>query len=1242
MGERFSWDKLLRRGKQDEDNTINITPNEEPMAPVASLKSTTPVAQSVPLAKASPDTMAPPPMAQEPTAPKAPLVIEWNQYQQIAESAQPPVESAAAPAPPTVAPPVPASNPVAQAPAGHETSEVAHAFWNKMGSETAEALHSTPAAVPPAPAAGINLGWDDVELTPAERAAGKTGELPPVASIPTAPEISAPVQPLISEIPPAVAPMTPAPAEEAPAGVVEADIFQPIQVELLGASTPEWAAPAPVEAAIPAPIAPESIAPASDFPVFGTSEVPPAPAAEVEVPPTVEPLVEATSAPVSELKPASEGLQPIEVGEPRWLGTPSSINEEKPRLMGFGEGTRVLGSTSEPISQETSNPAEPAPVEETPVANPWASLTKPVETPTEAPAASAWNLPPVTAPAPEAPVSEEAPQTSAWNLPPVTPVVSEVPTLETLPTESAEAAPAAVEPAVSEVAPEAPIASAWNMPPVAEPAQEQATNELPPIAAPIEETTSAWGQIDTAPEAEPPTTEAPAAEAPFSWSQISEAAPVMPAPIMVEEPLVAELPPVAEPIAPTWEASPASVAPSVPPIFESPAEVTSSETEAPEVLAEAPQVPANEVPSIFTTPPAAEVPAPEAPAALSDVPSIFTPPPASETPAAPPSDPTAIPPAYAKRSADDLSVQKARDNRLGDLLVGNKLITQKQLDRALERQKETNERLGQILIAMQTMSEKRLLQVLSAQKGVSPWHLETDAPTQEAVALVPEQMCRIFQVIPVAIRGDLLLLAMRDTEDIEAIEAIRNHTKRRIEPVLADEARLAYTIDKSFGIAETRRLAAMDELVGEALHGVDNSRPLGTQERAILSEEDTRPVVGLVNQIIEDGIRMRASDVHIEPGYEKIEIRYRLDGRLTTVRDLPIELLPMLVARVKILSELDIVEYRMPQDGRITAQFGPHVVDLRVSVLPNYHGPRVVLRILDKSVGLKKLTDLGFEDRNLSLFKDLVAKPYGLFLVTGPTGSGKTTTLYSALNELRDTATNIMTCEDPVEYDLAGINQSQVNEKVGLTFAHQLRAILRQDPDVVLVGEIRDKETAETAIRAAMTGHMVLSTLHCNDAPGAIPRLLDMGVDPYLLSTALVGTMSQRLVRVLCSHCKTEDDATAEETETMAKLFGVPDVKKIWRANGCDECYNTGYKGRMAVHEILPVAEEIAHLIAERAPMETLRTRAGYYGYLPMQQDAAARVLRGETTLEEAKRLISFDTFEKLDAPRSLEWKSAS
>ena len=497
MGERFSWDKLLRRGKQDEDNTINITPNEEPMAPVAPLKSKNNVSQSVPLAKASPDVIAPPPMAQDPAAPaapKAPLVIEWNQYQQLADSNAPAAEAISAPAPEMSAPPAaPASMPPATAPAPAptaEVSEVANAFWNKMGSETAEALHSAPTTQPPA----ANLGWDDVELTPAERASGRTGEVPPTAQIPVASHSIAPEptipQPIVSEpiapvaqsssfAPPTV-PVDPTPMQpisspliaesEAPAGIVEADIFQPIQVELLSAPAPEWSAPATSPtppAAEPTPVAP----------IAEEATVPPA--IPVETPPALEPL---------SLTPSASGLQPLEVGEPRRSGGFGSSYdaEERPRLMGFGEGMKVLGASSEPVSQEVTPVAEVAPeiTVETPapMANPWASLSAPTEVAT--------------------PTTVETPAASAWNLPPVTPPVAE------------EVAPA-----------EAPEAPAWNLPPEESAAPETAS-ELPPITEPVQESTSAWGQVDTTPEPEPA-----APIAPFSWSQMSEASPAMTAPI---------------------------------------------------------------------------------------------------------------------------------------------------------------------------------------------------------------------------------------------------------------------------------------------------------------------------------------------------------------------------------------------------------------------------------------------------------------------------------------------------------------------------------------------------------------------------------------------------------------------------------------------------------------------------------------------------------------------------------------
>jgi len=480
------------------------------------------------------------------------------------------------------------------------------------------------------------------------------------------------------------------------------------------------------------------------------------------------------------------------------------------------------------------------------------------------------------------------------------------------------------------------------------------------------------------------------------------------------------------------------------------------------------------------------------------------------------------------------------------------------------------------------------------------------------------------------------MLAMKNPGDIEIIELVRNITGLRIEPVLADEGRLLQLIESAYFANEeaSNSSKSVDNFVKQALetYGGDGIS-FSNIEKANLGSIDTRPVVGLVNQIVLEAISRKASDVHIEPMSEKIDVRYRIDGELVFTMSIPSALGPMLCTRIKIMAGVDIVETRVPQDGRISAEVGDREIDLRVSVLPSYHGPRIVMRILDQGVGVRGMGNLGFSENNLQLFKNLIERPYGLFLVTGPTGSGKTTTLYTALNDLKNGRNNIMTCEDPVEYLIDGINQSQVNEKVGLTFAKQLRAILRQDPDIVLVGEIRDQETAETAIRASMTGHMVLSTLHTNDAPSSIPRLLDMGIDPFLLSTSLVGVLSQRLLRVLCPSCKNEGTATGEESEILRSVFGGSGDETVFRAVGCDSCFGSGYNGRMAIHELMPVTAEISKMIAEHVAIETIRETASCYGYKSIQEDALRRIREGTTSVKEAKRLISFETIERQTDP---------
>lgn len=557
--------------------------------------------------------------------------------------------------------------------------------------------------------------------------------------------------------------------------------------------------------------------------------------------------------------------------------------------------------------------------------------------------------------------------------------------------------------------------------------------------------------------------------------------------------------------------------------------------------------------------------------------------------------------------------------RIGDLLVDYRLITEDQLKLALDLQRRRPAPIGKLLVELGFISSRTLLSTLAAQYGVRPWYLEDQPPTVAAMRAVPSSLCKSLAIVPVALHSDLLLLAMHNPSDIEAIESVRRVTNLRVEPVYADPDLLDDVLSRIVGPSANND---MDKFVDAALEHFESSRV--DDKRDDLTEEETRPVVGLVNNLLAEAIRMGASDVHIEPRQGRVDVRYRVDGMMKKVGEIPGSLLPMLTTRLKIMAELDIVEYRVPQDGRVQATVDGREIDMRVSVLPNHYGQRIVLRILDKKRSLKSLPEIGFEGRNLSLFREMIKKPYGMFLVTGPTGSGKTTTLYAALKEVKAEHNNVMTCEDPIEYDLDGVNQSQVNEKVGLTFARQLRAILRQDPDVVLVGEIRDNETAETAMRAAMTGHLVLSTLHTNDALGAIPRLSDMGIDPALLSTSLLGVMSQRLVRTLCPHCKRRGRVKDGE-KGLFEAFGI-NVDALYTSTGCKECSGTGFKGRRAVMELVSVNPEISEAIANREPVERLRQRAVSHGFISLQHDVLNVVASGATSLAEAQRVVLLDT----------------
>lgn len=574
----------------------------------------------------------------------------------------------------------------------------------------------------------------------------------------------------------------------------------------------------------------------------------------------------------------------------------------------------------------------------------------------------------------------------------------------------------------------------------------------------------------------------------------------------------------------------------------------------------------------------------------------------------------------------------ANPKNLGEILVARKLLTRAQLQQARDAQRRSAMSLASTVVSLGLVTEEMLLRALAAEWHVAAWSLEKDRPQAAAVAKLPTAACRQYQMLPVEIRGDLLLVAMRNPGDLDAIELARNVSQMRVEPVLAHEDRLAAEIENWSGAGVDS--ARIDGHVQRALAEVDRRDP-NASAPVELMEEETRPVVGLVNQILGDAIRMRASDVHFEPARRGIELRFRIDGQLVKIRDIPNDLQSMLVTRIKIMAELDIVEQRVPQDGRMTVAMHGRNVDLRVSALPSIHGQRIVLRVLDRQAGIRSLESIGFAPDNLARLRKLVHRPYGLFLVTGPTGSGKTTTLYGALAEVKTEANNVMTCEDPVEYEMPGIAQSQVNEKIGLTFATQLRAILRQDPDVILVGEIRDQETAETAIRASLTGHLVMSTLHCNDALSAVPRMLDMGVEPYLLSTSLVGVMAQRLVRKVCPACAGERAPSSEEAEIF-QAHNLPVPGAIPQARGCGDCFQIGYRGRTAISELLPVTSEIAAQIAAKAPVAAIAESGAAHGFRPMQGDALDLVMSGLTTLEEVQRVVSFDECAASERPPSL------
>lgn len=545
--------------------------------------------------------------------------------------------------------------------------------------------------------------------------------------------------------------------------------------------------------------------------------------------------------------------------------------------------------------------------------------------------------------------------------------------------------------------------------------------------------------------------------------------------------------------------------------------------------------------------------------------------------------------------------------RLGDLLVEANVLTEDQLQHALAI-KQPNERLGDVLIKEQLVTEQTLIEVLEFQLGIPHVNLGQFPIDSEIIQLVPKEIAKRYLLVPLRKEKNKLFVAMADPMDYFAIEELRMLTGFRIEPCIATKQDLNKTISKYYELQATMD-AALSDLVGTTEE--DNSD--------IVAEDS--PIVVLVNQIINDAVVQGASDIHFDPQDNEFRIRFRVDGMLKTERSLPKSMQNMVIARLKIMGNLNITESRLPQDGRIQIQAQMRAIDIRLSTLPTIYGEKVVMRVLDTKNAQISISGLKFSEQNQQKFERMIRKPNGIVLITGPTGSGKSSTLSATLNDLNDEALNIITVEDPVEYQLEGINQIQVREEVGLTFAAGLRSILRQDPDVIMIGEIRDTETAQMATRASLTGHLVFSTLHTNSAIESIDRLKDMGIEPYLITSSLEGIVAQRLVRRVCRDCGRTRDVTATEQAVLLK-YGFHSAQ-VHAGAGCPACNHTGYRGRIALHEVFEFDEEAKQLILAGAASNEILQNAMKKGYEPLVHDGLQKALNGLTTIEEVIRVVT-------------------
>ena len=566
---------------------------------------------------------------------------------------------------------------------------------------------------------------------------------------------------------------------------------------------------------------------------------------------------------------------------------------------------------------------------------------------------------------------------------------------------------------------------------------------------------------------------------------------------------------------------------------------------------------------------------------------------------------------------------RMQHRKLGELLVAAGTITEEELNKGIALQKGTKERLGSVLISNGIISEHELIEALQMQLGIDYVDLTKVSIPTELAQVVPKNLAKQYQVIPVRVVKDELYLAMSDPLNFYAIEDVRKTVHKKVVPMVATARAIDYAIQTLYGNEGAAK--AIEEMKQEAANSPDQQ--FNTDQAFVTNrigdDVNSAPTIRLVNSIIERAVTERASDIHVEPREEDLRVRMRIDGMMREILTIPRDLQSSVISRLKIMAGLDISERRIPQDGRFNVRVKSKDIDLRVSTLPTVYGEKIVARLLDKTGGRITKEAIGLTGSDLEKYEKLIKIANGVLLIVGPTGSGKSTTMYTMINDLNRNEVNLVTLEDPVEYNIGGVNQVQINEKTGMTFASGLRAILRQDPDIIAVGEIRDGETADIAMRAAITGHVVLSTIHTNDAVGVIERLADIGVENYLISSALKGIISQRLARRICPHCKQAYEPTTEERHSL----GIPDGKqmKFYKGIGCADCFNTGYRGRIGVFEILPITSQIREMIERKCTRAEIERelKKPESGFVSLRENAIRLIDEGITSIEEVLRITN-------------------